>query len=59
VLVQPSIKKTNKNKLVNKNMDSKSETKKLAIILANYLDLQVKDAYSLLVKLKEDTSLKN
>jgi 16S rRNA (cytidine1402-2'-O)-methyltransferase len=59
VLIQPKNKKSNKNRLVNKNMDSKSETKKLAILLANYLNLQVKEAYSMLIKLKENASSKD
>ena len=56
IAVLPDQKKANKIKLVEKNPDSRSETKKLAVLLANYLDLQVKDAYSLLIKLKESSS---
>ncbi|MEI6092076.1 MAG: 16S rRNA (cytidine(1402)-2'-O)-methyltransferase [bacterium] len=57
IIVKSSAKKSNKNRLVNENNDSKSETKKLAVSLANYLNIQTKDAYSLLVKLKENNSV--
>ncbi|MEI6079384.1 MAG: 16S rRNA (cytidine(1402)-2'-O)-methyltransferase [bacterium] len=58
VLVKPSVKKSNKNNLMNKSWDSKSETKKTAAILANYLNIQAKEAYTLLIKLKEEFGTK-
>jgi len=56
IAVHPDPKKANKIKLVEKNTGTRSETKKLAVLLANYLDLNAKDAYSLLIKLKESSS---
>lgn len=59
IIVKSSVKKSNKNKLVEQNNNFKSETKKLAASLANYLNIKTKDAYSLLIKLKEDSAVGN
>lgn len=48
-------KNTNKNNMVDISEEGKNEPRKIAAIIGNYLNIKQKDAYDLLVKLKNET----